>query len=76
MPIPESTLSRWSHHQAATALTQAHLPIRAALDAHKSLKQFKYEWLHQKWLSLLTYVLGGQYSEPRYIPRGSYSSFC
>ena len=35
MPISESTLSRWSHHQALTAFTQAHLPIRAALDAYK-----------------------------------------
>ena len=43
MPIPESTLSRWSHHQAATAFKQAHVPIREALDAHKCLKRFKYE---------------------------------
>ena len=43
MPIPESTLSKWSHHQAATAFKQAHVPIREALDAHKCLKQFKYE---------------------------------
>ena len=31
MPIPESTLSKWSHHQAATAFKQAHAPIREAL---------------------------------------------
>ena len=43
MPIPESTLSKWSHHQAATAFKQAHVPIREALDDHKALKQFKYE---------------------------------
>ena len=43
MPIPESTLSRWSHHQASTAFKQAHVPIREALDAHQGLSQFKYE---------------------------------
>ena len=43
MPIPESTLSRWSHHQSAKAFVQAHLPIRAALDAYPGLSQFKYE---------------------------------
>ena len=43
MPIPESTLSRWSHHQAATAFTQAHLPIRAALDAYSWPSDIKYE---------------------------------
>ena len=43
MPIPESTLSRWSHHQAGTAFKQAHVPIREALDAYKGLSQFKYE---------------------------------
>ena len=31
MPIPESTLSKWSHHEAGTAFKEAHLPIRAAL---------------------------------------------
>ena len=31
MPILESTLSKWSHHQAATAFKQAHAPIREAL---------------------------------------------
>ena len=34
MPIPERTLSRWSHHQAATAFKQAHVPIRKALNAY------------------------------------------
>ena len=43
MPIPERTLSRWSHHQAATAFTQAHVPIREALAAHNGLSRFKYE---------------------------------
>ena len=43
MPIPESTLSRWSHHEAGTAFKQAHVPIREALDAYKGLSQFKYE---------------------------------
>ena len=43
MPIPETTLARWSHHQAATAFKQAHVPIREALAAHKGLSQFKYE---------------------------------
>ena len=47
MPIPESTLSRWSHHQAATAFKQAHLPIRKAMEEHKGLSQFTYEvFLH------------------------------
>ena len=43
MPIPESKLSRWSHHQAATAFTQAHLPVRAALDAYNWPSDIKYE---------------------------------
>ena len=43
MPIPETTLARWSHHQAATAFKQAHVPIREALAAHKGLSQFTYE---------------------------------
>ena len=43
MPIPESTLSGWSHHQASTAFKQAHLPIREALDAYKGLSKSKYE---------------------------------
>ena len=47
MPIPESTLSNWSHHQSGTAFKQAHLPIREALNAYKGLSQFKYEVLLQ-----------------------------
>ncbi len=43
MPIPESRLSRWSHHQAATAFTQAHLPIRAVLHAYRWPSDIKYE---------------------------------
>ena len=43
MPIPESTLSRWSLHQAATAFKQAHVPIRKAMEEHKGLSQFTYE---------------------------------
>ena len=43
MPITESTLSRWSHHQSGTAFKQAHMPIREALDAYEGLSQFKYE---------------------------------
>ena len=43
MSIPESTLARWSHHEAGTAFKQAHVPIREALKAHKGLSQFKYE---------------------------------
>ena len=41
--VPESTLSRWSHHQAGTAFKQAHVPIREALDTYTGLSQFKYE---------------------------------
>ena len=43
MPISESPLSRWSHHEAGTAFKQAHVPIREALYAYKGLSQFKYE---------------------------------
>ena len=43
MPIPESTLSQWSHHKAATAFKQAHVPIRKAMEEHKGLSQFTYE---------------------------------
>ena len=43
MPIPESALSRWSHHQAAKAFKQAHVPIRKAMEEHKGLSQFTYE---------------------------------
>ena len=44
-PIAESTLSKWSHHQAGTAFKQAHVHIREALDAHSGLAQFTYEVL-------------------------------
>ncbi|MXY93034.1 MAG: nucleotidyltransferase [Caldilineaceae bacterium SB0664_bin_27] len=43
MAISESTQARWSHHQAATTLTQAHLPIRAALDAYSWPSDMNYE---------------------------------
>lgn len=43
MPISETTLARWSHHQAGTAFKQAHVPIREAMEAYKGLSQFKYE---------------------------------
>ena len=43
MPIPESTLSSWSHHQAATAFKRAHVPIRKAMEEYKGLSQFTYE---------------------------------
>ena len=43
MPIPKRTLARWSHHQASPAFTQAHLPIRAALDDYKWPSDINYE---------------------------------
>ena len=43
MPIPESTLSRWSHHQAGTAFKQAHVPIREALAAYNWPSDVKYD---------------------------------
>ena len=43
MSITEATLARWTHHEAGTAFKQAHVPIRAALNAHKGLSQFNYE---------------------------------
>ena len=43
MPIAESTLASWSHHEAGTAFKQAHVPIRKALEADKGLSKFKYE---------------------------------
>ena len=43
MPIPESTLSKWSHHQSGTAFKQAHVPIREALAAHNWPSEVKYE---------------------------------
>ena len=43
MAISESTLARWSHHQATKAFTQAHLPIRAALGAYSWPSDMNYE---------------------------------
>ena len=43
MPIPESTLSQWSHHQAGTAFKQAHVPIGKALNAYKWPSDVKFE---------------------------------
>ena len=43
IPISESTLSSWSHHEAGTAFKQAHVPIREALELHEGLSQFKYD---------------------------------
>ena len=43
MPIPESTLSNWSHHKAGTAFKQAHVPIREVLAAHNWPSEIKYE---------------------------------
>ena len=34
MPVPESTLSSWSHHRSGTASAQAHVAIRDALAAY------------------------------------------
>ena len=43
MPIPERTLSRWSHHKAGTAFKQAHVPIRKALAAYDWPSEVKYK---------------------------------
>ena len=43
MPIPESTLSGWSHHRSAKASKQAHVSIRKALIAHNMPSQMDYE---------------------------------
>ena len=43
MPIPESTLSKWSHHKASTAFTQAHLPIRKALSDYDWPSDVKFQ---------------------------------
>ena len=43
MPIPESTLSKWSHHQAGTAFKEAHVPIREPLDAYNWPSEVKFE---------------------------------
>ena len=34
MPIPESTLSKWSRHQAGAALKDSHVPIREELNTY------------------------------------------
>ena len=43
MPIPESTVAQWSHHQANTVPKQAHVAIREALDAYKWPSEVRYE---------------------------------
>ena len=43
MPIPESTLSKWSHHQAGAAFKQVHVPIREALDDYKWPSEIKFQ---------------------------------
>ena len=43
MPIPESTLSGWSHHRSAKASKQAHVSIRKALIAHNRPSEVDYE---------------------------------
>ena len=43
MPISESTLSKWSHHQAGTAFKQAHVPIREAMADYNWPPDVKYE---------------------------------
>ena len=43
MPIPESTLAQWSHHQSAKASKQAHVSIRKALAAHNRPSEVGYE---------------------------------
>ena len=43
MPIPESTLSKWSHHQSGAASKQAHVSIREALAAYSWPLDIKYE---------------------------------
>ena len=45
MPIPESTLSKWSHNQAkATVSKQAHVPIREAPDTCAWPSDVKYKF--------------------------------
>ena len=43
MPIPESTLSNWSHHRSGTASAQAHVAIRDALAAHSWPTEMTYK---------------------------------
>jgi len=40
MPIPETTLSRWSHHRSAKASKQAHGSVRDALAAFERVSEF------------------------------------
>ena len=40
MPIPESTLSQWSHHRSAKASKQAHVSVRHALAAYEGVSEF------------------------------------
>ncbi len=50
MPIPESTLSKWSHLQAGTASKQAHVSIGEALDAYKWPSGVSYQvFLQGSW---------------------------
>ncbi len=43
MPIPESTLCQWSHHQAGAASKQAYVSIREALDAYNWPSDVSYQ---------------------------------
>ena len=43
MPIPERTLSKWSHHEAGTAFKQAHVPIREAMASYNWPSDLKYQ---------------------------------
>ena len=43
MPIPEPTLSKWSHHQSGTTFKQAHLPIRKTLAASNWPSEVKFQ---------------------------------
>lgn len=43
MPIPESALAKWSHHQSGAASKQAHVTIRGALAAYRWPSDVKYE---------------------------------
>ena len=43
MPIAESTLAGWSHHEAGTVFKQAHVPIREAPDAYNCPSEIKFQ---------------------------------
>ena len=43
MPIPETTLSGWSHHRSGTAPAQANLAIRRALDNYRWPQETRYK---------------------------------